>query len=366
MNERERTLAVLRRERPDRVPWLARLEMWHNARLATGALPERFLGMSLWEIDRTLGVGIRALGEVVKRESWGFETRVTKNGDETRTEYITPVGTLSKRTVYNQIMRDSGVISPYESEHIIRCVEDYDVAEYIYEHTRVLPCYERFQKVADEVGGDGLVMGTRLESPYQSWLIRMVGYENGFAHLYEHTERVERFLRFLTDWTRQTCRMMWESPAELLLANDNLSGQITPPKFFRKYLLPFYQEFSEELHRRGKWLAVHFDGDPAPLLSAFPESGVDVAECFTPAPMTRATLAEAQAAWGDKVIIWGGIPSVVMCGATPDDEFDAVMDDVFDRAVPAGNLILGVGDNVVADGLLSRVERVSALVKEKG
>ena len=60
MNERERALAVLRRQRPDRVPWLARLEMWHKARLATGTLPERFQGMSLWDIDRELGVGIRA------------------------------------------------------------------------------------------------------------------------------------------------------------------------------------------------------------------------------------------------------------------------------------------------------------------
>ena len=201
---------------------------------------------------------------------------------------------------------------------------------------KVVPCYDKYQKVADGVGGDGLVMGTRLESPYQSWLIRMAGYETGFAHLYDHTERVERFLRFLTDWTRQTCRIMWESPAEVMLASDNLSGSITPPRFFRKYLVPFYQEFSGELHKRGKWLAVHFDGEAAPLLSAFPESGVDVAECFTPAPMTRVTLAEAQAAWGDKVIIWGGIPSIVMCPSTPDEDFESLCGRALQQGRPGG------------------------------
>lgn len=44
MNERERVLAVLRRQRPDRIPWVARLELWYNARLATGTMPERFRG----------------------------------------------------------------------------------------------------------------------------------------------------------------------------------------------------------------------------------------------------------------------------------------------------------------------------------
>ena len=99
---------------------------------------------------------------MVRRETSGFETRVSTHGDETITEYITPVGTLTKRTVYNDLMRISGVSSPYESDHIIRRPEDYDVAEYIYEHTKVSPCYDKFQKVADAVGGDGLVMGTRL------------------------------------------------------------------------------------------------------------------------------------------------------------------------------------------------------------
>ena len=42
------------------------------------------------------------------------------------------------------------------------------------------------------------------------------------------------------------------------------------------------------------------------------------------------------------------------------------MEELFSQAVPAGNLILGVGDNVVADGLLERVMRVSSMVTEAG
>ena len=39
MTNRERILAVLDGKSPDRVPWIARLELWYHARLAEGNLP---------------------------------------------------------------------------------------------------------------------------------------------------------------------------------------------------------------------------------------------------------------------------------------------------------------------------------------
>lgn len=137
------------------------------------------------------------------------------------------------------------------------------------------------------------MLGGQIECPYQHWIVGLAGNDAGFGHLVEHTERVERFLRFLTDWTRQICRLMLDSPAEMILSGDNFDGTITHPKLFNKYCVPFFREFTADLRGRGKSLASHIDGEPLPLLGAFPESGIDVAECFTPSPMTRATLAQA-------------------------------------------------------------------------
>lgn len=38
--------------------------------------------------------------------------------------------------VYNELMRTSGVTSPYLVKHVIEEVRDYDLAEYMLEHTR--------------------------------------------------------------------------------------------------------------------------------------------------------------------------------------------------------------------------------------
>jgi hypothetical protein len=364
MNEHDRVMAVLRRQELDHVPLVVKLQLWYNARLATGTMPERFCGWSMLDIGRELGIGIRYLKPVYDLRSDGFEKRETTSGDETTVEYVTPVGSVTTKTVYNDIMRRSGVTSSYRTEHQIKRLEDYDVMEYIFEHTHAVPCYEIFAQADKEVGGDGFVLGGPIECPYQRWLIGLTGYETAFSHLADYPERVERFFRFLTDWTCNVYQLMMDSPAQVILSGDNFDGTITPPRLFRKYCVPFFQEFTAQLHRRGKLLASHIDGDAFPLLEAFPESGVDIAECFTPAPMTRASLAEAQRLWKDRLLIWGGIPSVILCPSTPDDVFEQFLDDLFGKVVPAGGIILGVGDNVVGDAMLARLIRISQMARE--
>ena len=39
MTDRERILAVLDGKPPDRIPWVPRLQLWYNARVAEGKLP---------------------------------------------------------------------------------------------------------------------------------------------------------------------------------------------------------------------------------------------------------------------------------------------------------------------------------------
>ena len=57
MNHRERVLAAIRGEIPDRIPWIPRLEFWHRARLRRGDLSTELRCLSLREITERLGVG---------------------------------------------------------------------------------------------------------------------------------------------------------------------------------------------------------------------------------------------------------------------------------------------------------------------
>jgi hypothetical protein len=88
-----------------------------------------------------------------------------------------------------------------------------------------------------------------------------------------------------------------------------------------------------------------------------------MAETFTTAPQVRCTLEEARRAWGTSVIIWGGVPSVILEDAYSDDVFEAHMREVFRTVAPGEAFILGVADNVMPNARLDRLERITEMVE---
>jgi len=53
----DRVVATLRGEKPDRLPFIDRLELWYHNHTWNRTLPEEFMGMSLTEIHRAIGFG---------------------------------------------------------------------------------------------------------------------------------------------------------------------------------------------------------------------------------------------------------------------------------------------------------------------
>ena len=72
------------------------------------------------------------------------------------------------------------------------------------------------------------------------------------------------------------------------------------------------------------------------------------------------------AAFGREVIIWGGIPSVMLCEPVSDQAFADYMLNLFRTIAPGDAFILGVADNVMAEAKLERIERVSEMVQAYG
>jgi hypothetical protein len=82
--------------------------------------------------------------------------------------------------------------------------------------------------------------------------------------------------------------------------------------------------------------------------------------------MVEVTLEEARAAWGADVIIFGGVPSIILEPGFPEAEFEAYMQTLFRVIAPGDAFILGVADNVMPTSLIERVERISELVETHG
>jgi uroporphyrinogen-III decarboxylase len=367
MTNRERILAVLDRKSPDRIPWIARLDLWYHARAAEGNLPARFHGMDVVGAGRTLRTGNPARGGRVFRARYeGMEVRTERAPGVLRERFITPHGEV----VFGRILTatvsgttDQGL----PLEHPLRRVEDYKVLEYVAEHTFYDPCYEDYLAYEAAVGDDGYPMVSCGDCPFHHFLLQLAGYNAAYFEMADHPQEFEHLMQVMTEAERER---LWpvvaDSPARLILHGVHFDSQMTPPHLFRRYITPYYQEFSRLLHARGKALAWHADDDSKHILAESKAAGFDMAECFCTAPMVEVTLAEARAAWGTDVIVFGGVPSIVLEPTFPEAEFEAYMRHLFRTIAPGDAFILGVADNVMPTSLIQRVERISDLVEQHG
>ncbi|MCX8116666.1 MAG: hypothetical protein N3G78_01875 [Desulfobacterota bacterium] len=188
-----------------------------------------------------------------------------------------------------------------------------------------------------------------------------------FLELYDHPKELRQLSEDMEPYFEQLIRIHALSPAEVVHFGANYDEMITYPPFFREHLLPTLQRCSEVLHRHGKFLLSHCDGENQGLLDLIRESGIDVAEAFCPHPMTKVTLSEARKAFQGKVTIFGGIPSIALLeSAMSDEAFENFMARLFEEIAPGDRFILSVSDTTPPDAKFERLLRIREMVNERG
>ena len=367
MNDRERVLAILNHQPPDRIPWIPRLLLWYNARNLAGTMPPEWKGFSLREVERALNVGTPARdGKIADVHCEGVDVVEREENGKLISEYHTPVGMVRSVTAFSRGLDEQGLPGRVE-EYPLKGPEDYRVWEWVTEHTHWAATYDAYRAYDAEIGADGLPLVSTGDVPFHKFAQKLAGYEYAYCQLIDYPHEVEHLLAVMTKVQRER---LWpviaESPARLLLHGVHLSTQFTPPPLFTKYVLPYYEEFMPLMHDAGKAVAMHGDNDTSQILDMIERAGWDMVECFVTAPMVPLTLARARDAWGDRVIIWGGLPSLLLSPSVSEEEFRAYMYGLFDTIAPGDAFILGVADNVMPDSLIDRVAWISELVQKRG
>lgn len=367
MTNRERLLTILEGRPPDRIPWIPRLLIWYNAHQKTGTMPPEYAGLSLRELEKALGMGTPARdGRIFRTVLSEVEVVSRSEGHDILTAYITPVGTLASRSRSTARLEEMG-LGGREVEPPLKRAEDYAIVEYLVEHTEYLPTYEEYLAYEEEIGDDGYPLVQVGDCPFHEWLQKWAGYSRAYFDLHDDPERVEHLLEVMTQVHKERVwPLVVQSPARLILHGVHFSSLMTPPPVFERYILPYYREFSDLLHRHNKRLCFHADADTSLLLDLIREAGFDMGETFVTAPMAPCTLRQAREAWGSDVIIWGGVPSVILEEPFTNDEFRAYMEDLFAAIAPGDAFILGVADNVMPAAKLERLLWITEMVEERG
>jgi uroporphyrinogen-III decarboxylase len=388
MTDRERILAAIRGEVPDRLPWAPRLEFWHRARRRRGTLPADLRSLNLMEIADRLGVAYyqvipdfteagemdmvdRGLGLfslpvlVYETKLEGVERRVTRRGTETIVEYHTPVGSIRTATVYTEEMLDAGASTPWTTEHAIREPRDFETVGYIFSRLKVTPRYEGYLRRREEVGDRGIVVAYLggAACPIHHIMKELMPVEKFFYAAHDYPEAIEKLAEQMEPFYEQMKQAAAGSPAEVVLLGANYDDSITYPPFFRKHILPALKDYAEVLHRKDKYLMTHTDGENRKLMPMYLEAGFDVADSVCPHPMTSLRLEDILEAFRDRIAIWGGIPAILLCESSASEaDFRAFIDGVAERYGSASRFILGVSDMVTADAEWDRMQYITERV----
>ena len=350
MTPKERVLTAIRGQRADRVPFTAYYE--------AGIIP-------LGEYERRL----RSDGMTMIKwcPLWTSEcpnvqwetTRYCEDGQARIRETMkTPVGEVSASYIPGMAYGTTRVV-----EYFIKGPDDYRVVQFMVEDAVYRPDYEPYHKLARQLGDDGVVMCNIGYSPFQRMWIEFMGTERLCLDLVDCRSQFDALYEAILARQKECWQFVADSPAELIEYGGNITGDVIGPDRFRRYHMPVYNEFAAMLHAKGKLLSVHMDGMLAALKDVIAETDIDIVEALTPPPDGDLTLAEARAAWRDK-IIWINFPSSLHI-AGPERICDSV-DGLLREAAPGDRFLIGITENVPDTVIQQSLPAISQRLQEKG
>jgi hypothetical protein len=348
MNIKDRVLCALRGEMVDQVPFTS----------YAGLFPEneRDPLMKEGEIGLVHRVpAYQSKSPNVKSKSEEFY----ENGDRRiRYTFETPVG-----SVYETLRTGGGYGTNLRYEFLIKRPEDYKVVEFMMRDIVYTPYYDGMINTEKAVGNDGVVIGNLKYTPIQQMLVLLMGPERYGIDYYENRDLFDSLYDAITEKDRELYRISAESPAEFFIYGDNITSDMIGLERFVKYAIPRYNEAADILHEKGKKLGVHMDGNLMILKDAIAESGIDFLEAFTPSPMFDMSVADARAAWPEKVM-WINYTSCFHIAGP--EAIKAHTLDLLRQSYPGDHFLISITENVPDNVRKESFAIIARTLKENG
>ncbi len=366
MTHRERFYAVLAGERPDHVPVFPNLDFWRRARRLNGDWPPGTAGMTEDDMLLSLGMGL-IKGAAVYQMRWRPPASYDKcdDGRGVIEEWTLPGGSLRRVRRRDEHQRKLGMQARIE-QYPIRTPEDLELFIELMNFIEfdADPGYARFRAVDRALGENGVAVVGLSKSPAHDMMMKWTGYENAYIHMAENPVLFDEAIHAAGRAYRRAWDIVADSPCRIVQHGGNYSA-MTPPPIFRRWLLPYLKEFNRRMHSAGKWVLAHTDGDMTGLLELFLDAEFDGTNCHACEPLVACTLDDCAKAWDDKVVIWGGMPCIMLENGCSEEVFEAHLEKLLNMARSGMRLVVGVSDHVMPGAIYPRIARMGEFFSEE-
>jgi hypothetical protein len=339
MTSKERVLAAMRRQQPDRVPINIRgVTVWDRCWMASRHPSYRPLIEAVQEhcdIIPVSGIGGAYHLFLTAASDEVTEHQALDAGDWniSRTIVHTPRGDLSEDTWESKL----GYL-PMTKKRFVETPED---GERVLSIPYVRPRFDLSHYLALRAEWpDNVVMCMTTEAAEQ--VHELVGTE---LFAYWWAERPELLFR-LREVFEQRCLDILDFAIQAGVGPvfaTNGCEQVAPPIFspqtYREFVLPSFHEFCRRIHNAGGLLHVHCHNRLGALLEEVAAAGWDVTHPIEPPPMGDVVLADAKRRVGRDLCLEGNIEIGELYGA-PTETVVALVEQAMQEGKPGGGFIL--------------------------
>ena len=329
MTPRARVEAVLRGDMPDKVPFTI-----YESKIPQCAIERQLRNDGLCIVNRHFPVARRHTPDI-RSESHSY----AKEG----VSYVRHTTHTPKGDLYS-VSRPAGFTS-WHIERLFKSPDDYRKLMCTVKGARFEPNYGPFLRAQEWLGEDVILRGNLGGTPLHQIMITWMGVEAFAVEWMENRDEILKLYDAMCENRRELYPILAGSPCLHFNYGGNETADVMGRERFEKYVIPCYNEAAEVLHKHGKLLGAHLDGNNKRWADLVAASGLDFIEAFTPDD-TDMSMADAFEAWPGKVM-WINFQSSVFLYAP--ERIEETTRALIRDAAPDRRLIVGITEDIPED-----------------
>jgi hypothetical protein len=278
---------------------------------------------------------------------------VKQNKKERKTIFHTPKGTLTRI----DLLASDGTWAPHKLP--ARSIDELKIVEYITESEFYIPKYEKVEQILSEINELGIADLVIKRSPFGKLVHEFMGFEQVIYNLFDNEKEILHFLSLQESKDIELVKLAAKAACKIILIGDHADENLISPDYYKNFCIPFYKKINAILHKEGKYVSTHLDGNFKGYFPLLSQTEFDILDGCTPAPMFNYEIEDLAKALPHNMHCYCGVPSTLFTQKIPDVEIINCGKRILNAF--QGKVILNIGDILPPNGDIEQVIKLGQL-----
>lgn len=251
---------------------------------------------------------------------------------------------------------DEKGVAHLQSEGLIKTEKD--LKHFVLPNVDAPGYFDKAKAYMDRYGDSGLAIYGSLRTGMMNTIFSMGLVEFSYA-LYENRKLIEHMLEQYIEWNIKVAEGLTQAGFDFLVCYDDIafnSGPIVPPAIFRKIFLPRMKQFAHTL--KLPW-CYHTDGKVDLVFDDLVSMGMN---CYNPFQPDVMDIYSYKKTHGDKLCLWGNVDIRHTLTVGTVEETIKETKEKIKRLAPGGGYLMATSNSITD---YCKVENIMAMMKTK-